>query len=86
MRKHDFEIHLTFNKEVPVPEGWHSSRIDNDPNYPGIKFYLTTHAHSYTDACVTMTSAINWLQDLGEADSLIREKIEHVLFDRKWIK
>tara|TARA_R110000782_G_scaffold148701_2_gene241431 strand:+ start:136 stop:456 length:321 start_codon:yes stop_codon:yes gene_type:complete len=84
-----YEVHITFigplNETPPRP--WKYSQIDGDPVLgEGIKAYLTRQYKGGTEKMlmindIEITSV--WLKRIGH--TILREKIEDVIFDTKII-
>ena len=83
----NYEIHLTVHvRDAAVAEAvaralhWKTSRIDGDPVL-GAKpfFYLTTHAADVRQAALRLANCKHALED--RLVPLIREKIEHIIYD-----
>lgn len=78
-----FEIHLTYDCEVPEIHGWKYSKIDGDPVLgSGARHYLTTYAGSLDAALLRIQDARDELYQF--AGSLQREKVEEIVYDKRF--
>lgn len=83
--KGKYEIHITFNYDVPcVDQTWSYSRIDGDPILgKGVKIYHTTYEDTESLARKKILDVLDKIPN-EYIENLIRMKIEHVIFDIKY--
>lgn len=88
-----FELHFTLDREFLSEndeafiekhvDGWKTSRITDDPVLgDGSRFYLTTYAPNRPAAHRKIAETEKWLTQGGFGESIMRMKIEHVVFDK----
>ena len=88
-----YEIHITSHlpprrdierqyKKLAEEEHWTTSKINGDPNLgAGAKFYFTTYETTLDRAFIKLNIMTDRMRDLRIP--IIREKIEHIVFDTK---
>lgn len=79
-----YELHLTFNKEVPVPNNWKQTGwIRGDTNFNGEdRFYLTSYSTSYEMSITKINLAKESLKDY--IPYLVRAKVEMIIMDERY--
>lgn len=81
-----YELHITLTEKAEL-EGWKPSAIDGDPLLGnGVKHYLTTYAASEKSAHEKICNALWALGDKGLRSSVLRAKIEYIVYDVKFDK
>lgn len=79
-----YELHLTFDHEVPVILGWKQTGwIKGDTDHEGEdRFYLTSYAPDEGRAREKVSHALHIYS--MEAQRPIRAKIEHIIYDERF--
>lgn len=78
----DYEAHITLDPSSSIDDdldGWHFSQIRHDPVLGKRDWkYLTKHSDD-ADALLEQMMAL-----AGGLPDVVRTKVEHVIFDRRW--